>query len=611
MDSLRKNVRLPTISCMTVLMVTGSPFPADFAVAVPVITAAIPQPDPNVVGLWLLDETEGPPGEENWGIYDQSGHGNHGLRSPVGVLSNRPQYRPDVPFPNPWNYSLDFGSSWNARVEIPDSTSLDLTSGFTVEAWVNLNGLNGEQYLVSKRNLGGPASGYMLEYSGGSQTFQFNVGTGDGYTGVVSRNFSPTTGGWHHVAAVHDPNASPSQLQLYIDGQLNNSHSVNPVVATNDDPLWLGNWSAGGKPANSRIDQVQISSRVVPQGELGYYRQSGPGQLIFGDGFETYGSTSELLTRSGGDRNHWKAEVFGPDATFDLIAAHSKSPGHAVLMQHDNAQSNGNYAGPYYNLPIGATRDDPIIATSGWVSFTGEENIRLFFQNQIYTGSETHYGVTETLLAGGIQYWGDSKTWKFENKSGNGGTTIAFSDPVSYEGDLDTWHYYRFIADYEQKEYISFQFDDQLWDLSRIPLLSIPNYFPGLLPVVDHNVRLLELPTPPHPYTAHFALDDAVISAGARSTGDYNGNGIVDAADYVVWRDTLGQAGFPGRGADGNNNGIIDYGDYRFWRNQFGAVVQNGNSASVPEPATFVVLFIAMVGSALSCDGRCSVGVLR
>ena len=23
-------------------------------------------------------------------------------------------------------------------------------------------------------------------------------------------------------------------------------------------------------------------------------------------------------------------------------------------------------------------------------------------------------------------------------------------------------------------------------------------------------------------------------------TGDYNGNGIVDAADYTVWRDTLG-----------------------------------------------------------------------
>ena len=25
--------------------------------------------------------------------------------------------------------------------------------------------------------------------------------------------------------------------------------------------------------------------------------------------------------------------------------------------------------------------------------------------------------------------------------------------------------------------------------------------------------------------------------------GDYNHNGIVDAADYTVWRDTLGQTG--------------------------------------------------------------------
>ena len=36
--------------------------------------------------------------------------------------------------------------------------------------------------------------------------------------------------------------------------------------------------------------------------------------------------------------------------------------------------------------------------------------------------------------------------------------------------------------------------------------------------------------------------------------GDYNQNGFVDAADYVVWRDTLGQMG-AGLAADGNNNG--------------------------------------------------------
>ena len=45
--------------------------------------------------------------------------------------------------------------------------------------------------------------------------------------------------------------------------------------------------------------------------------------------------------------------------------------------------------------------------------------------------------------------------------------------------------------------------------------------------------------------------------------GDYNHNGVVDAADYTVWRDSLGKAVAVGVGADGNGNGLIDAGDYQ------------------------------------------------
>jgi hypothetical protein len=59
--------------------------------------------------------------------------------------------------------------------------------------------------------------------------------------------------------------------------------------------------------------------------------------------------------------------------------------------------------------------------------------------------------------------------------------------------------------------------------------------------------------------------------------GDYNNNGIVDAADYVVWRDTLGEFVINfGDGADGDESGIIDEGDYDFWRARFGLVTKGG-----------------------------------
>jgi glucose/arabinose dehydrogenase len=53
--------------------------------------------------------------------------------------------------------------------------------------------------------------------------------------------------------------------------------------------------------------------------------------------------------------------------------------------------------------------------------------------------------------------------------------------------------------------------------------------------------------------------------------GDYNGNSEVDAADYVAWRNTLGQnVTTPFSGADGDGDRRIDQGDYDVWRANFG-----------------------------------------
>lgn len=56
--------------------------------------------------------------------------------------------------------------------------------------------------------------------------------------------------------------------------------------------------------------------------------------------------------------------------------------------------------------------------------------------------------------------------------------------------------------------------------------------------------------------------------------GDYNKNSIVDAADYAVWRDTLGST--TDLRADGIPNGTIDQADYDFWRARFGTSVKGG-----------------------------------
>jgi hypothetical protein len=105
------------------------------------------------------------------------------------------------------------------------------------------------------------------------------------------------------------------------------------------------------------------------------------------------------------------------------------------------------------------------------------------------------------------------------------------------------------------------------------------------------------------------AEDDAAfpwVQQQLNVPGDYNQNGVVDAADYTLWRKTLnGSASPAGSGADGNGNGTIDAGDFAFWRQNFGKssqlIVNTGSGAGssgglafagVPEPASAWLLLL-------------------
>ncbi|MEX2092195.1 MAG: dockerin type I domain-containing protein [Pirellulales bacterium] len=56
-----------------------------------------------------------------------------------------------------------------------------------------------------------------------------------------------------------------------------------------------------------------------------------------------------------------------------------------------------------------------------------------------------------------------------------------------------------------------------------------------------------------------------------RFPGDYNDNGSVDAADYTVFRDTLGASVARGSGADANGDLTITDADYNIWKTRFGS----------------------------------------
>jgi hypothetical protein len=79
--------------------------------------------------------------------------------------------------------------------------------------------------------------------------------------------------------------------------------------------------------------------------------------------------------------------------------------------------------------------------------------------------------------------------------------------------------------------------------------------------------------------------------------GDYNQSNKVEAADYVLWRNSLGTSVTPFTGTDGSGNGIVDQADYNVWRSHFDAAIESLSSerpleiddAQIPAPGPTAV----------------------
>ena len=102
--------------------------------------------------------------------------------------------------------------------------------------------------------------------------------------------------------------------------------------------------------------------------------------------------------------------------------------------------------------------------------------------------------------------------------------------------------------------------------------------------------------------------------APSGTPGDYNGDHQIDAADYLVWRKSLGQTGI-GLPADGSGNGSVGQEDYEVWRRNFGMPLQLAQATSiastVPEPSaavqvaiSFMLIFAQRLGVSLSPDSE-------
>lgn len=87
------------------------------------------------------------------------------------------------------------------------------------------------------------------------------------------------------------------------------------------------------------------------------------------------------------------------------------------------------------------------------------------------------------------------------------------------------------------------------------------------------------------------------------AAGDYDRNGVVDQDDYLTWRAAYGDSvSTPGDGADGNGDGLVDTADYSIWRDKL--PLASPVAAAVPEPAAWLLALLALTGHSRLRDLR-------
>jgi hypothetical protein len=168
-----------------------------------------------------------------------------------------------------WTTQGRFGSAlvFNGAgfVTIPGSTSLNLTTAMTLEAWVYPAVTPSSWSTVLLKEQPG-ALVYVL-YAGSSANrpyVYFNAATdSSGEKGTVGSTALPLNT-WSHLAGTYDG----ATLRLYVNGVLAASQPYTGSIITSSGALRLGGNAVWGEYFTGRIDEVRIYNRALSQSEI-------------------------------------------------------------------------------------------------------------------------------------------------------------------------------------------------------------------------------------------------------------------------------------------------------------------------------------------------------
>lgn len=124
----------------------------------------------------------------------------------IGTTNNTEVAAATIPYLEV-DYALNFNGS-TQYVQAPDNAAFDLTTAFTVEAWIKPSDVSGYRIIISKEN------SFLLFITDG--VYSVAVDGPNNLWTVTLNNVPAVANEWHHIAMVRT--AASSQYTFYLDG---------------------------------------------------------------------------------------------------------------------------------------------------------------------------------------------------------------------------------------------------------------------------------------------------------------------------------------------------------------------------------------------------------
>ena len=143
-----------------------------------------------------------------------------------------------------------------------DANSLDLSTGMTIEAWVQLDTVSSWRTTILKEKPGGLV--YSLYANSSSSRPQGEIVTGAGTDRLAGIGPALTAGTWTHLAVTYDN----AQLRLFRNGVQVVQSAATGAIQASANPLRIGGNAIWGEYTDGRIDEVRIYNRALSAAEI-------------------------------------------------------------------------------------------------------------------------------------------------------------------------------------------------------------------------------------------------------------------------------------------------------------------------------------------------------